>query len=293
VDLFQLLALVALAVLLAAWLGQRTPAAGRRRPTGESFAPRRSAPKPGWVRREVIRLKSLLPGEGCRKIADRFNRLHDGKGQRVGKSFVADVIRENQLEILDLRRRRKRPPRRIPRNLIWAMDLTFLPTSGGPAPVAGLIDHGSRACLALLPVRTRTAIGLLRIVFDAVERFGTPKILRTDNEPAFRSWLWRFALALLGIRAQRTRAYSPWENGRIERFFGTLKRSLRTAADRGYPLEDLGIEMARFRAWYNFLRPHHHLDGRTPADAWEGRTVRVGGGRKLYQEWGGALRGFG
>ncbi|MDX1996354.1 MAG: hypothetical protein SF066_01440 [Thermoanaerobaculia bacterium] len=59
-----------------------------------------------------------------------------------------------------------------------------------------------------------------------------PKILRTDNELAFRSWLWRFALALLGIGAQRTRHFSHWENGRIERFFGTLKRSLRRTAGR-------------------------------------------------------------
>jgi putative transposase len=118
-------------------------------------------------------------------------------------------------------------------------------------------------------------------------------ILRTDNEPPFRSWFWRVSLALIGIRAHRTRPFSPWENGRIERFFGTLKRSLRAAADHGYDFGDLGVEMTRFRAWYNFLRPHQHLDGRTPADAWEGRTVRVGGGSKLYQDWGGALRGFG
>lgn len=60
-----------------------------------------------------------------------------------------------------------------------------------------------------------------------------------------------------------------------------------------HQLADLDLEMQRFRAWYNYLRPHQHLGGRTPADAWEGRTTRVAGGRKLYQEWGGALRGFG
>jgi putative transposase len=289
----ELALLVLMALLVLACLRPDRPRRAARLPTAEPPGARRSAPKPAWVRREVIRLKSLLPDEGCRKIADRFNRLHDGRGQRVGKSYVADVIRDHQREILELRRRRKKPPRRIPRNLIWAMDLTFLPTPGGPSPVVGLIDHGSRACLALVPTRTRSAIGLLRIVFDAVERFGTPKILRTDNEPAFRSWLWRFALTLLGIRAQRTRPFAPWENGRIERFFGTLKRTWRSATDRGYQLDDLGLEMARFRAWYNFLRPHQHLEGRTPADSWEGTTVRVGGGRKLYQEWGGALRGFG
>ena len=35
------------------------------------------------------------------------------------------------------------------------------------------------------------------------------------------------ALRLMGIRHQRIDPHCPWQNGRIERFFGTLKPHLR------------------------------------------------------------------
>jgi hypothetical protein len=35
--------------------------------------------KPEWVNREIIRLAAFMPHNGCRKIADVFNRLHEHK----------------------------------------------------------------------------------------------------------------------------------------------------------------------------------------------------------------------
>lgn len=69
-------------------------------------------------------------------------------------------------------------------------------------------------------------------------RFGRPRAVRTGNEAAFTSRLFRFALWVLGIRRQRTEPHRPWQNGRVERFVGTRQ---------------------------NHVRPHQHLGGRTPA----------------------------
>ena len=44
------------------------------------------------------------------------------------------------------------------------------------------------------------------------------------------SRLFRFVLFLLGIRHQRTDLHCPRQNGRVERFFGTLKHSLNRLA---------------------------------------------------------------
>ena len=61
-------------------------------------------PKPEWIRKEIIRLKALLPKFGCRKIADTFNRIYEAStGMRVSKTFVSDVIRQHQYEIQILR----------------------------------------------------------------------------------------------------------------------------------------------------------------------------------------------
>ena len=54
-------------------------------------------PKPPWVRKEVIRLKALMPDHGCRKISVTFNHLHqDRRGMTVGKTYVAMVLQDAQ-----------------------------------------------------------------------------------------------------------------------------------------------------------------------------------------------------
>jgi transposase InsO family protein len=142
----------------------------------------------------------------------------------VGKTFVAEVICANQEEILRKRQEiKQRKPRALPRNLTWGLDLTFV----DERPILGIIDHGTPACLALRLVRQKTSVTLLRFALDVIECFGKPRAVRTDNESCFTSRLFRFALAVLGNRQQRSAPTAPWQNGRIERFFGTFKAALR------------------------------------------------------------------
>ena len=80
--------------------------------------------------------------------------------------------------------------------------------------------------------------------------------------------------------------------GRIERLFGTFKEAWRGwIAAAGIPTL-LQPELDLFRSWYNFVRPHQHVDGRAPAEAWDGKP-RKGGRRARYVcEWEGVLTGF-
>jgi len=239
-----------------------------------------------------LRLKALLP-DGARKIADTFNLLHAHRGETVGKTFVAELVKKHHEEIVRLRRELKhRKPRKVPRNLVWALDLTFLPGPEAPRPVFGILDHGSRLCLALTSLRDRSTIGILRCLLDALERFGKPQILRTDNEPIFTSRLFRLSLWLLGIRHQRTTPHCPWQNGRIERLFLTLKAKIMPWFDEAGVPDDLEGDLATVRAWYNHLRPHQHLDGRTPAMAGAGRKPRPKGEPRCVSLWNGRLAGF-
>jgi transposase InsO family protein len=176
----------------------------------------------------VLRLKALMPDSGCRKIAVTFNWLHGGRGMTVGKTFVANLVRKNQQEILRLRHELKHKlPRPMPRNRVWGLDLTSVRDDGESRTVLGLVDHGTRACLALRSLPTKASIAILRALLDVIERFGAPKCVRTDNEAVFTSRLFRLGLHLLGIRHQRTAPFAPWQNGRIERFFGTFKERFR------------------------------------------------------------------
>jgi len=272
-----------------------SPRRSRRR-TGLESPPEpghgRNRRKPDWVRVEVLRLKALMD-VGCRKIADTFNHLHAHRGETVGHSFVAMLVKSEAEKVLRLRREIKhRKPGRLPRNLIWALDLTFLPGPSDPRAVFALVDHGSRLCLALRELRDRSTIGVLRLLLDAIELFGRPRSLRTDNEPAFTSRLFRFVLWLLGIRHQRTAPHCPWQNGRIERLFRTIKERLLGRFDEAGVPTDLGGDLAAVRAWYNHLRPHQHLDGLTPAMAWTGRRPTGRGTPRFVSLWNGRLSGY-
>ncbi|MEW8008578.1 MAG: integrase core domain-containing protein [Candidatus Thiodiazotropha endolucinida] len=84
----------------------------------------------------------------------------------------------------------------------------------------------------------------------------------------------------------------PWMNGRIERFFGTLKGKLnRWEVDSR---EQLEAALGLFRVWYNHVRPHQHLNGRTPAEVWAGIDCYVMPPWQCqrFEAWNGLLRGY-
>jgi transposase InsO family protein len=230
---------------------------------------------------------------GCRRIADLFNRRFAHKGVRIGKTFVSDKVRANQLEILRLRREiRRRKPKASPPNRVWGLDLTGKTDHRGNChAILALVDHGSRANLRLVALTNKSATALLREVGMAIARYGRPRFIRTDNEPVFRSRRFRLGLALLGVRHQRIDPGCPWQNGRVERFFGTLKKKLDPWAVDS--LADLNGALCQFRLWYNHIRPHQALEGRTPAEVWAGETV-IPRFRKEYwfEAWDGLLQGF-
>lgn len=251
--------------------------------------------KPAWVVREIIRLKALMPDAGCRSIANIFNRRYaDSRKMTVGKTFVADTMRRHRYEIEVLRRKIKhRVPRPTPRNLIWGLDLTGkTDVAGNLHMILGLIDHGSRALLALAALPNKCSWTLLGYLFLAIGEYGKPRALRTDNEACFTSRLFRAALFMLGIRHERSDPGCPWQNGRIERLFGTLKGKLDWLEVASF--DALGAALVEFRFWYNQVRPHQHLGGATPAEMWAGVnpfTAKIKG-EYWFEAWDGLLQGY-
>ncbi|MFO0699689.1 MAG: integrase core domain-containing protein [Nitrospira sp.] len=219
-------------------------------------------------------MKALLPHAGCRTIAHHFNRRWTSRRQMtVSKTYVADTCRRHQHLIYEARRKMKhRIPRPIPRNRVWGCDLLTKADQGGQSHLAlAIVDHASRACLRLQSLSDKSSWRLLQELVQLVKRYGRPQFLRTDNEAIFVSVWFIWGLHLLGIRHQRTEPGCPWQNGRVERFIGTVKRALATEpiADE----RDFTGTLRDIRCWYNHDRPHDHLQGRTPAEVWAGIDV--------------------
>jgi len=189
----------------------------------------------------------------------------------------------------NIRRHRARPG---PRNRVWALDLTGKQDDGGRThEILGLIDQGTRRLLALKPLPAVSSWTLLGHLCLAIGQFGKPRALRTDNASVFISSRFRVALALLGIRHQRSEVGCPWQNGRIERVFGTLKQKLDRwrVADHG----ELARALDLFAFWYDAVRPHQNLGGRTPREAWYGIDPFRRPRRAVwFSAWDGLLTGF-
>jgi transposase InsO family protein len=191
----------------------------------------------------------------------------------VSKTYVADTCRKEQYRILHARRKLKhRVPRPMRRNRVWGCDLlTKTDRQGQPHLALAVLDHGSRACLRLQRVADKSSLTLIHEVLEAVKRYGQPQYLRTDNEAVLVSRLFRFGLWLVGIRHQRIQPGCPWQNGRVERFIGTVKRELRQEVLTSG--QEFHRRLTEIRQWYNHERPHDHLQGRTPAEVWAGIDV--------------------
>lgn len=188
--------------------------------------------KPDWVGDAILDLKARLPDYGCRKIATVFNRLYAEQGVTVGKTFVADTLKQHRYALLHKQKMLKnKPPHHVPRQRYWGVDLTyFTDVEGHTHTVLGVCEHYSRLSLALRRIPSKASIALLRALLDIVEAFGTPQVVRTDNEAVFTSRLFRIGLRLMGIRHQTIALHSPWQNGRIERLFGTCKAAFKQIA---------------------------------------------------------------
>ncbi|NOX75262.1 MAG: transposase family protein [Gammaproteobacteria bacterium] len=236
-----------------------------------------------------------MPDAGCRKIAAVFNRRFENQRNiTIGKTYVSTVIRKHLYEIQVLRQKIKHHrPKPMTKNRVWGIDLTGkVDTRKNSHAIFSVVEHASRAALTLKALPDKSSITLLRCLLTCIEQYGKPTIIRTDNEVVFTSRLFRFSLQLLGIRHQTIDVHCPWQNGKVERFFGTLKQKLnRWEIDS---LAQLNAALPLFRFWYNHVRPHQYLDDKTPAEVWSGEDIfqRQSKEEFWFEAWDSLLGGY-
>ncbi|RRD41665.1 transposase [Comamonadaceae bacterium OH3737_COT-264] len=158
--------------------------------------------------------------------------------------------------------------KRLDTHAVCVMDLNLVAACGKPQACLGILDHGSRLCVRLTTLvnkRSWTLLGHLRL---AIGQHGKPRAVRTDNEAIFNSFVFTTFLKLAGIRKQTTPVCAPWCNGRIERFFGTIKPWLRQLVHQS--ISDVQNALQEAAWFYNHVRPHQNLKGLTPKEAWDG-----------------------
>jgi transposase InsO family protein len=161
---------------------------------------------------------------------------------------------------------------------LWQIDIVYGPLLLDVATgelreariVTGVDDH-SRFCVLARVVERATGRAVCLAFAQALQRYGAPEEVLTDNGKQFTARFGRGGEVLFdkicrrnGIAHRLTQPSSPTTTGKIERFHQTLRREL---LDQARPFTSLLQAQAALDDWvrdYNAERPHQSLELRAP-----------------------------
>ncbi|KAI5552327.1 ribonuclease H-like family [Trichomonas vaginalis G3] len=107
-------------------------------------------------------------------------------------------------------------------NLIWHADVHYFRGVRGQY-IYGIIDDFSRKVLACIQIQDMLAATTANVAASAFIEFGAPYCFWTDNGSENRG-AFQDLLDLWGVQWRHTDSHSPYQNGKIERFWPTLER---------------------------------------------------------------------
>lgn len=152
-------------------------------------------------------------------------------------------------------------------NQVWSIDITYIKMQRGHMYLTAIIDWFSRKIMGWELSDTLETAPVLDAVQSAVERFGIPAILNSDQGSQFTSTEYKALLCSLNIR-QSMDGKSRWaDNIMIERWFRSLKTEMIYVNEFRSPKE-LRQAIRQYVSAYNTLRPHEALDYETPEDVY-------------------------
>lgn len=264
------------------------------------FEPR--SRRPGWfpnatpaeVEDAVVAERARLVGAGCDAGPVTIHCLlaGDERFTRWRLPSVATIHRILQRRGLIEPAPKKRPRSSWRRfeasapNEWWQIDATDWVIATGLVRVFNIIDDHSRVLCRSRCVNEATAAEAWTTFCQAVQRWGLPAGVLSDNGLCFSGRLrgmevlFEANLRDVGVRPFTGRAYHPQTTGKVERFQQTLKRWLRRqdelhglAAD----LDELQARLDTFAVYYNEQRPHQGIGRVTPLCRWHATPAATAG----------------
>ena len=157
-------------------------------------------------------------------------------------------------------------------NQVWSIDITYIPMKKGHMYLTAIIDWFSRKVISHYLSDTLDTNSVTAPVKEAIERYGIPAIINSDQGSQFTSAAYKSLLKSYKIR-QSMDGKSRWaDNIMIERWFRSLK------TEQIYPNEhvsprELRILINKYVEEYNKIRPLEALDYQAPDDVYYGVLV--------------------
>jgi len=148
-------------------------------------------------------------------------------------------------------------------NQVWAVDITYIPLGRRHMYLTAVIDWYSRFIVSWSLSDTLETAAVIETVSRAIERFGVPGIINSDQGSQFTSDAFKALLKRHRIR-QSMDGKARWvDNIIIERWFRSLKVEYVYINDYDSP-RALRSGLVQYVEDYNRIRPHQALDYTTP-----------------------------
>ena len=109
-------------------------------------------------------------------------------------------------------------------NQVWCTDITYIPMRRGFLYLTAVMDVYSRKILAWGISNTLEAAWCIKVVEEAIERYGTPEIINSDQGSQYTSFAWGNFMEKQGIKISMDGKGRATDNAWIERFWRTIKK---------------------------------------------------------------------
>lgn len=143
-------------------------------------------------------------------------------------------------------------------NLAWVSDFTELAFHSRTVYLATITDLFDRKVVGWSVLISHAVQLPLNALIDAVEKYGRPKILHSDQGSEYKSKLYTSFAECLGIRLSMSKKASPWENGYQESWYDKFKVDLGDP-NRYKTLGELTVAIYQQIHYYNHRRIHSIL----------------------------------
>jgi putative transposase len=218
------------------------------------------------VATQLQALAQAHPRYGYRRIWALLRRKHTINRKRVHRLW-----KQARLQVQRPRRRRLRRERPLPLaaaypNHIWAYDFVEeKDVHGHVLRILTVMDEFTREGLAIDVDLSTSAERVIGVLVQLVAAHGAPAYLRSDNGSEFVAVVVQAWLAQRQIQTLYIDPGCPWQNGKDERFNGTVRDeclNMQLFAS----VAEAHVRLETFRHHYNDDRPHSRLGYQTPSE---------------------------
>lgn len=151
---------------------------------------------------------------------------------------------------------------------IWSIDLHSIMIGPYQSYIFGILDHFSRKILHLgVHLGEPGANWIINQIRSIIAEYSCPIAIITDHGEQFTSKEFKRFIYNFKIDHRKGKIRSPFSNGKIERFFGSLKRDILNLT-LVLAVKRLNSLLKDYQIYYNQYRPHQSLLGSTPENVY-------------------------